>query len=332
MHWLRETTVRLRKLLPIGAATAIAAAVMGLATPMLIGSATAAAAPPRQPGVVAAGTLSETPTTTSLSANPATAEQRELVSLTATETPVTAGSVQFFQDGVSLGSSLNVNSSGVATMETNTLLPSAPTGTELTATFTPSDPSFTGSTGALAYTVNPVAIRPQIEGHGAPGATVICIEPGLDPGVSVRYRWLVNGSTAATGPRFLVPWTLYKKQVQCRASVHDGSGPSSSMSGFKRVLVRGAALTPTMRPTLSGLHKVGRTERVNPGRWADPGVGNVNFRYQWLLNGKPIRGATWSTFTPTRGDARHRLRCRVTAGAEGFANGSASTGTVFINS
>jgi Bacterial Ig-like domain (group 3) len=57
-----------------------------------------------------------TPTTTTLAAAPASPQSSgTAVTLTATETPAAAGTVQFFDNGIALGSPVAVNGSGVAT-------------------------------------------------------------------------------------------------------------------------------------------------------------------------------------------------------------------------
>jgi hypothetical protein len=282
-----------------------------------------------------------TSTTTTVSASPATsAQQGAAVTLTATETPAAAGSVEFDQvvQGTpsSLGTATVNATTGVATLTTSKMLPSAPSGANsatITATFTPSDTSsFSGSTSApLPYTVNPVANKPTISGAHTAGKTESCSDGTLDFGVSVSFTWLASGKTIGTGSHLVVPGTAYKKSLQCKASVHDGSGPSNSALSNSVTVSRGGALKATRKPSLSGPHKVGRTERVSAGSWNDPGVSGVTFTYQWLLNGRTIRHATKSTFKPTRGDRGKKLSCRVTAHAQGFGNGSATTSSVRVS-
>ena len=96
-----------------------------------------------------------TPTTTTLgsSANPSI--QGASVTLTATESPATAGSVQFQDGAANLGSPVPVNGSGVATLNTSF----STTGPHsLHAVFSPTDTTnFSGSTGNLTQAVNPPA-------------------------------------------------------------------------------------------------------------------------------------------------------------------------------
>ncbi len=100
-----------------------------------------------------------TPTSVSVSANPVgPVTAGTSVTFTATETPATAGSVQFADNGANLGAAVAVDGTGKATFTTSTL---AAGSHSITAAFTPSGTGFTGSTSsALAYTVNPAAATP----------------------------------------------------------------------------------------------------------------------------------------------------------------------------
>ena len=281
------------------------------------------------------GTTAAT-TTTVLTASPqSSAQQGASVTLTATITAsnstTPAGTVEFEQDGFDLGTS-TANSSGVATLTTSTLLPSAPDGTTLSAVFTPTNTSsYQSSTGTLAYTVDPVANVPTISGPGQAGQKETCSDGTLDFGVTPSYTWLANGKSIGTSSSLVVPGSAYKESLTCQVTVHDGSGPASAPATSAAVTVSlGKALTPVKGkgPSLSGPHAVGKTETVKPGTWSEPGV---TFTYQWLLNGKVIKGATKSSLKLSKADNGKKLSCRVTAHATGFANGVATTASVKVS-
>jgi len=278
-------------------------------------------------------------TTTTLSASPAnSAPQGAPVTLTATEVSPSdsthpAGTVEFDQvvQGIKtkLGSAA-VNTAGVATFTTSTLLPSAPSGpnsAKFTATFSPTASGYTGSTSAsLPYTVNPVATKPTISGAHQAGKTETCNEPTPDFGVTASYAWLAGTTKIGTGAKLTVPGSAFNKELTCVASVSDGGGPVSSATSDAVKVLLGAKLTVKTKPTLSGRHRVGTTERVKHGTWSQ----NAKFKYQWLLNGKVIRHATKSSLKLTRADKGKKISCRVTAHATGFANGTATTSSVKV--
>jgi len=94
-------------------------------------------------------------TSTTLSANPNPSTVGDSVTLTATEAPATAGSVQFKDGANNIGSPVAVNGSGVATATVSTL---AQGSHALSAVFTPTDTAnFGSSTGTFSATVNPAA-------------------------------------------------------------------------------------------------------------------------------------------------------------------------------
>ena len=100
-------------------------------------------------------TSSANPTTTTLTASPTSPQPfGTSETLTATVSPVAAGTVQFQNGATNLGAPVTV-SAGVATLVTSAL----PVGSlTLHAVFTPTAGSgFGGSTGTTSFTVNPIA-------------------------------------------------------------------------------------------------------------------------------------------------------------------------------
>jgi hypothetical protein len=75
-------------------------------------------------------------------------------------------------------------------------------------------------------------------------------------------------------------------------------------------------------PTLRGAGRVGSRLRVDPGRWS----GASRFRYRWLRDARPMRGATGRTYRVRRADRGHRIACRVTALGPGGSSNAASNG------
>ena len=272
---------------------------------------------------------SATATNTDLSAVPvSTATQGQSVTLTATVTATDSshpdGSVEFFQDGASLGTGSFVAATGIGTLTTTHLLASSPGGTSLTATFTPTDTStYSPSTSTgLSYTVNPKAKTPSISGPHQVGGTEKCSEGALDFGVSASYSWLVSGKKVATGKSYVVPASALGKKLSCTAGVHAGGGPTSSATSKSVTVSLGKALKATKKPKLSGSGKTGATEKVAPGSWSPKAS---SYTYQWLLNGKTIKHATKSSLKLKSSEKGKTISCRVTAHKKGFANGTSTS-------
>lgn len=127
-------------------------------------------------------------TATTLTAAPNPALTTQSVTLTATETPATAGSVVFSDGGTALGAAVPVNGSGVATLA-HTF---GTTGSHsLSAVFTPTDTAdFGGSTGNASLTINPPA---------TPTATTLVVNQDGNAGDDVSMSATVlSGATPVT--------------------------------------------------------------------------------------------------------------------------------------
>jgi len=71
-------------------------------------------------------------------------------------------------------------------------------------------------------------------------------------------------------------------------------------------------------PTISGTAKVGKKLTAKPGRW----TAKTHFAYQWLRNGKTIKGATKASYTPVAADAGQKLSVKVTGSKTGYQTAS----------
>ncbi|WP_403022481.1 ExeM/NucH family extracellular endonuclease [Salinibacterium sp. GXW1014] len=82
------------------------------------------------------------------------------------------------------------------------------------------------------------------------------------------------------------------------------------------------AIESLKEPRITGAVRVGKTVSVNEGRWSVPGV---EFSYQWNRDGEPIEGATSERYRIVAADAGSDLSVTVTASAEGYSDGSATS-------
>jgi hypothetical protein len=63
------------------------------------------------------------------------------------------------------------------------------------------------------------------------------------------------------------------------------------------------------KPTLAGAARAGRRLKLKRGTWLYAST----FKYRWLHDGTPIKGATHTTYRLSRADRGMRVSCRVTA-------------------
>ena len=62
------------------------------------------------------------------------------------------------------------------------------------------------------------------------------------------------------------------------------------------------------RPTITGTAQVGETMTVDTSGISDEdGMGNVSFRYRWMVAGKAVTGETGSSYTPAEDDAGKKV-------------------------
>ncbi|WP_394159762.1 hypothetical protein [Galactobacter valiniphilus] len=81
-------------------------------------------------------------------------------------------------------------------------------------------------------------------------------------------------------------------------------------------------LKSTGAPKLSGAQRVGSALSVSKGSWSS---GPSAYTYQWLRDGRVIKGATKSSYVLAAVDEGHRIRAKVTGTRSGYASGTAQT-------
>ncbi|MDR1237689.1 MAG: hypothetical protein LBK28_05555, partial [Propionibacteriaceae bacterium] len=98
---------------------------------------------------------------------------------------------------------------------------------------------------------------------------------------------------------------------------------TGSKPGYKAVTktakaskkVAAKALTATPVPVITGTPTVGEVLTADPGSWTPDPVG---LTYQWLRNGKAIKGKTASTYTTTSSDKNKSISVKVTGKKSGY--------------
>ena len=81
------------------------------------------------------------------------------------------------------------------------------------------------------------------------------------------------------------------------------------------------AVEAVVRPSISGTPRVGQPLTASVGRWKPA----ANLRVQWFAGGKPVAGATGTTYTPTPQQRGQRLAVQVEATARGYVDGRATS-------
>lgn len=81
-------------------------------------------------------------------------------------------------------------------------------------------------------------------------------------------------------------------------------------------------LRATTTPKISGRAQRGKTLKVGSNQWS---IGSVAVKRQWLRDGKPIKGATKSSYKVTKADKGRRLSVRVTGSRSGRPSATITT-------
>jgi hypothetical protein len=139
-------------------------------------------------------------------------------------------------------------------------------------------------------------------------------------GVKVGYQWYRNGVPIKGGTK--QTYKLQKGDIGKKITVRIfGSLPGyeeETSAGASTAAVAPLALT-VGTPKISGTAKVGATLKAKPGTWKPAAV---KLKYQWLRGGKPIEGATKSTYKLVKADKGKKITVTVTGSASGYATES----------
>jgi phosphate ABC transporter phosphate-binding protein len=215
-----------------------------------------------------AGGSGNTLVTLTSSPNPATAG--EAVTMTATVTPgsgtnTPAGTVQFEVDGTAIGPPVALDSSGVAT--TTTTFAAAGTD-ELTAVFTPTDPTaFNASIGALFVTVLPSDTVPLATSVPAVGAFTLTVDTTDTVTLTVSGNNATAGTTPITVSDTRNTYPGWSVSGQAAGFAGSGTAAGASISGNQ------LGWTPTtVGPLPQGVTLGGPVAPAAPGLGATPAL------------------------------------------------------------
>lgn len=86
-------------------------------------------------------------------------------------------------------------------------------------------------------------------------------------------------------------------------------------------------LKNTKKPTVKGKAVVGKRLTARRGTW---NASKVTVKFQWLRNGKVIKGATKAKYKLAKKDARKKISVRVTASADGWTTAQATSKAVTV--
>ena len=133
----------------------------------------------------------------------------------------------------------------------------------------------------------------------------------------ITYRWFAGGQEVGKGASYTLQDADKGKTITVKAEYTDGKGTAETVESAKTAEVADNGQTPppqppTPQPTnhagtvaITGDTKVGGTLTATVND--DDGFAQDKVSYQWLRDGKPIDGATASTYQLTAADAGHKI-------------------------
>lgn len=134
-------------------------------------------------------------------------------------------------------------------------------------------------------------------------------------GTTYTFQWLRAGKPipGARKKRYVPVVKDLGRNLKVRVTAsHPDRDPASAVSAPVRV--RLAPLVPRRKPIITGTNRYTHTLRADQGRWR---VKPRRVAFQWLRNGKPIKGATGRRYRLSHLDVGKKVRVRVRAGKPG---------------
>jgi hypothetical protein len=234
-------------------------------------------------------------------------------------TPPAALSYQWLRDGSPIGGATDVSYSPVAA-DAGRLLQVKVTGTA--AGYQSASAVSVPRTVVGARTTASVS-TPTISGTPAVSVAVTAVLADRGQAKSVDYQWLRDGEpiAGASGSSYTPVPVDADRELQVQVSSGDVAAVSAAAS------VRPAEFRASSRPGLRGVAKVGRSLSAITGRWSP----SPKFAYQWLLDGRPIKGATKETIKVKPAYAGKSVSLRTTATRTGYSTLVTTSEAVEIN-
>lgn len=157
--------------------------------------------------------------------------------------------------------------------------------------------------------------------------TLLTAAPGTwtPTGATHTYQWLADGKaiSGAASATFRPGGAQFGKRISVSVTASkSGYTPVKSASASTAAVAPGA-LANTSKPAIAGKHRVGVTLIAQPGTWSRSGL---TYAYTWFADGKPVPGATRSTYLLPAGDRGRRMTVTVTASKAGYTTAHATSG------
>jgi len=171
-------------------------------------------------------------------------------------------------------------------------------------------------------------VAPQITGTAQVGKKLTADAGSWTPEPSeVAYQWLRNGNPipGATSSSYHLVAADQGAALTVAVTV-SARGLADATATSQPVTIGAGTLLPTALPSIHGKPKVGSRLTATAGGWP----AGTRLAYQWNRTGRPIAGATGSSYTPIGRDGGHALSVTVTGTLAGYTPATAQSRTVDV--
>ena len=171
----------------------------------------------------------------------------------------------------------------------------------------------------------------SITGRARYRGTAVASSTPWAPAVTLGYQWFLDGVPVPGATTSAVRFS--RSDIGRTVSVQVvGAAPYyASVATMSAPVVVGKALFRTKRPKLRGVPRAGRLLSVSVKGWKPkPKQKSVKVRYQWLKNGKKIKGAKKATYRVRAKDRGKKISVRVTAKKKAYEKAVRSSKKVKI--
>ncbi|QMW66790.1 hypothetical protein H4N58_02135 [Mumia sp. ZJ1417] len=162
----------------------------------------------------------------------------------------------------------------------------------------------------------PAALAPatalKATGKAVVGQRIVASGGTTNPASSVAYQWLVNGKAAGAGASYVVKPADLGKTVAVRSTATK-VGYVTRVSNVSVGKVAAGSFAVKGKVAIKGKAKVGKKLTAKPGKAA-----GVKVSYQWLKNGKAIKGAKAKSLKLKKSFKGKKISVKVTYTKPGY--------------
>lgn len=190
-------------------------------------------------------------------------------------------------------------------------------------------PGYTTVTGvAGGYVIDPGLLRAgnvKVTGRAKVGLPLTASPGTWSPsGVAFTYQWLRSGKAIAGATKATYRPTSrdHGKRLAVRVTGTKSGYVTTSVTSASTSAVQAGTITVTRATKLTGTAKVGKRLTATKPKVS---VAGVTYSYTWLRNGRPIAGATKSSYLLKKADKGKRIQVKVTVKRAGYTTVSSTS-------